>query len=197
MIRMVNCIAVLALCSTGDAQTYNWDFTLNEQLVKNGPEPDGSTNSPGFGHGTVSLDLETNTVSYDISWEGLVGDLTKLHIHGPASAQESTPQHLIEIFGPPEVPLELVTTSGTATGLFQLQTLVQEGFGPVEPNEIIEAMLQGESYINVHTTVFGMGEIRGNLGHPVPEPGSSLVSVFGFACLFQLGRRSKRTIFVT
>ncbi|MDA8562963.1 CHRD domain-containing protein [Mariniblastus sp.] len=175
--------------SVSSAQTdpLVWIFDINEQSVRNGPEADGSTNSPGSGFGTVTLDTETNLLSYDFTWSDLFGDLTKLHIHGPASADMSNPQHIVEIFGPPEVPTELATTSGTVSGSFVLQTLEQEGFDPLSPDFITETLTNGQAYLNVHTTVFGMGEIRGNLGTPVtqtvPEPNSFLVFGLGFAAL--------------
>ena len=164
-----------------------WIFDINEQSVRNGPEADGSTNSPGSGFGTVSLDTETDVFSYDFTWSDLVGDLTRLHIHGPASVDTSNPQHIVEIFGPPEVPAELATTSGTVSGSFVLDTLFQEGFDPLSPEFIKETLINGEAYLNVHTSVFGAGEIRGNLGTPVtqtvPEPNSILVYGLGVAVL--------------
>ncbi len=168
--------AVAFFASTGvvalQAEMLVWDFTIDEQSIRNGPETDGSTNSPGSGSGTVRIDLATNMVSLDLSWSGLIGDLTKLHIHGPATEAQSNPQHLIEIFGPPDLPAELIATSGTWTDTFELQTLIQTGFDPIEPATVIATMRQGQAYLNVHSTVFGTGEIRGNLGLPlsVPEP---------------------------
>lgn len=181
------------------AETIVWNFSINEQSIKNGPEADGSTNSPGFGEGTVELDLDTNVISYDFSWSGLIGDLTKLHVHGPASVDASNPQHVIEIFGPPEVPAELATTAGTVSNSFALQTLVQEGFDPLSPEAIIETMMNGQAYLNVHTTVFGKGEIRGNLGMPVPEPHSAMLCLFGLGLLLltRSGRRGQRSGAVT
>ena len=184
------CLSLSSLTTSvsfAQADPLVWIFDINEQSVRNGPEADGSTNSPGSGFGTVTLDTETNVLSYDFTWSDLVGDLTKLHIHGPASADMSNPQHVVEIFGPPEVPAELATTSGTVSGSFVLQTLEQEGFDPLSPEFITETLTNGQAYLNVHTTVFGMGEIRGNLGTPVtqtvPEPNSFLIFGLGFAAL--------------
>lgn len=173
------CLTLCCLdCNVSFAQSdpLVWIFDINEQAVKNGPEPDGSTNSPGIGFGTVTLDTETNILSYDLSWSGLVGSLTKLHIHGPASPDASNPQHIVEIFGPPEVPAELATTTGSVSASFELQTLEQIGFDPIDPDYIVNTLISGQAYLNVHTSVFGTGEIRGNLGTPatqsIPEPGS-------------------------
>lgn len=199
MRRFTFLIALLVVSLTGEItraqDSLVWTFDINEQSVKNNAaESDGSTNSPGIGFGIVTLDPDTNILSYDFSWSGLFGNLTKLHIHGPASFEESNPQHIIEIFGPPEVPAELATTFGTVANSFELQTLEQVGFDPIDPDYIIDTLVNGQAYLNVHTTVFGMGEIRGNLGLPVsqsvPEPSSILLSLLSATCLTARRRRS-------
>ena len=189
LIRVAVCVAICGASFDSRAETISWSFSIDEQSVRNGPESDGSTNSPGQGQGTVELDLVTNVISMDFSWSGMIGELTKLHIHGPATIDNSNPQHLIEIFGPPEVPLELVATSGSWSDSFELQTLVQPGFDTIEPSLIVDALVNGQAYLNVHTTVFGTGEIRGNLGLPVPEPGSHWMLLIGLSSLAALRRR--------
>jgi hypothetical protein len=169
-------------------ELYVWNFDIDEQSVRNNAaEPDGSTNSPGSGIGTVTLDPNTNILFFDFAWSGLVGNLTKLHIHGPASSEESNPQHIVEIFGPPEVPAELATTFGSVSDSFELQTLEQVGFDPLGPEDITDVLVSGQAYLNVHTSVFGMGEIRGNLGLPVtqsvPEPSSAFALLITAGCL--------------
>ncbi len=199
MHRFIHLIVFLIVFLTGSSTFAQgelvWTFDINEQSVKNNAaEPDGSTNSPGIGFGIVTLDQDTQTLSYDFSWTGLVGDLTKLHIHGPASFDQSNPQHIIEIFGPPEVPADLATTFGSVSDTFELQTLEQVGFDPIDPDFIIDTLINGQAYLNVHTTVFGMGEIRGNLGQPlpqsVPEPSSILVLLISASCLTARRRRN-------
>ena len=45
----------LACLVAGNATSdvWVWDFPIEESQVKNGPEPDGSTNSPGKGRGHI------------------------------------------------------------------------------------------------------------------------------------------------
>ena len=179
-------LSLLLLTSIVSAEVLIWDFTADEQQVRNGPEADGSTNSPGTGTGRLEYDFDTNILSYEITWDQLFGEMTRLHIHGAADENTSTPRHVVELLGPPAIPPELATTSGSLSGSFVVETLIQDGFDPIPASEIIDTLVSGDAYVNFHTTVFGTGEIRGNVGIPVPEPSStllSLMSVIGLAAL--------------
>ncbi len=166
--------------SPASASVLVWDFSIDESQVKNGPEIDGSTDSPATGTGHFQYDTDTNLLSYTISWNNLFGQLTKLHVHGPSDAFSNNPAHIIEIFGPPDIPTSIDLNSDTWTDSHQLVALQQTGtnpmtgqpYDPTTPLEILAIMTSGKSYLNVHTNVFGVGEIRGNLGLPVPEPAS-------------------------
>jgi len=148
------------------ADVYVWDFPIDEAQVKNGPSPDGSTESPGKGRGHLEFDTDSGEILVKITFEGLVGELSKLHVHGPSSPDRSTPRHVLELLGPPAVPERLKATKGTFEARFELVALDQEDFPSLPPQQIVEVLTAGRAYLNVHTTVFGMGEIRGNLGPP-------------------------------
>lgn len=176
-------IAVALVCLVANpvsAKVLSWDFQIDEAQIKNGPEMDGSTDSPGTGTGHFEYDTSTNVISYELSWNNLFGELTKLHLHGPADASSSNPQHIFEVFGPPDIPAEVDLHSDTWSDSLVLQALQQTGtdpttgmpYEPISPATIVSIMESGQSYVNVHTNVFGMGEIRGSLGLPVatPEP---------------------------
>jgi len=50
----------------------------------------------------------------------------------------------------------------------------------------------GDAYLNIHTTNFGGGEIRGFL-HAVPEPSTWAMMILGFAGVgFMAYRRSRK-----
>jgi hypothetical protein len=58
---------------------------------------------------------------------------------------------------------------------------------------LVAALLAGETYINIHTTNFGGGEIRGFLG-AVPEPSTWAMMLIGFAGLGFAFRKSRRKV---
>lgn len=182
-------IATVALLGAGPARAslLVWDFPISEDQVRNGPEPDGSTNSPATGHGHVTYDTATNVISYTISWNNLFGELTKLHVHGPADENTSTARHILEIFGPPDIPASVDLHTDTWTDSHQLETLSQPGYEDITPTQIVGIMSSGLAYVNVHTTVFGAGEIRGNLGLPTPAPSTAML--FALPPLTLLRRR--------
>lgn len=167
-------LAVLGAGCGQDPQVLVWDFPIEESQVKNGPESDGSTNSPGRGHGRIEFDPATNTFLVRIRFEGLIGDLSQLHIHGPARADTSTPRHVIELLGPPEVPEILAATQGLFETRVPLAATQQTDQPPLLREAVLPLLQDGHTYLNVHTTVFGMGEIRGNLGFP--QKGTSRLS---------------------
>ncbi|TWT87711.1 CHRD domain protein [Pseudobythopirellula maris] len=165
------------------AQQLKWTWNADESLVKNSGFGDGSTDSPATGGGYALYDPATNLMTVSYTWDGLLTDLTKLHMHGPATPDQSNPQHVIETFGPPDPPVGLDLQTGSYRETFELVTLTQPS-GDLLPSDILQIMTDGLAYVNYHTEQFGTGEIRGNLGLPtvVPEPAGLAVM-----CLLLLG----------
>lgn len=101
--------------------------------------------SNATGNITGTYNENTNVLQYEITWQGLTGDVTNMHFHGPASPQESAGV-LIDI--PGKGPN---TVSGSVS---KSETLTAEQ----------EAhLLGGKVYYNIHTAQYGAGEIRGNI----------------------------------
>jgi hypothetical protein len=200
-VKSTNLIAAIllfgAMCGPAGAEILRWDWTADESQVKDStanPPGDGSTDSPATGHGFVRYDSETNLMTVSYNWNNLFGELTQLHIHGPASSDMSTPLHVIETFGPPDIPASIGRHTGSWTDTFDLQTRMHTGGSHLTPAQIIEIMRDGLAYANFHTSVFGTGEIRGNLGMPqvVPEPNA--VGMCLLAILILLGLRTPTSI---
>ena len=142
-------------------------ITLNH-VVLDGFQTNPPTESPATGLATVIVDTETRDILIDGSFSGLLGTLTFGHIHGPADADQNSP---IVIF-----PLDFVTDDGHS-GTFSLDAhLTQFQLG---------AFLDSRTYLNLHSSEFRDGEIRGQIVVPSPS-GLGLLSV---GAMFAVRRR--------
>ena len=188
MRELIVCFVLGVFASIAQCETLIWDFQLDEQQIRNGPQADGSTDSPGVGTGRVEYDTVTNIISYTFDWDALMGELTKLHIHGPADANSSNHQHVIDVLNPP-LPPELAATSGSYSAIHPLEH--SHGHHALAVPDILQILGDGEAYVNVHTTAFPNGEIRGNLGIPVPEPTSGLLGITALIAFPMLQKRRR------
>jgi len=113
------------------------------------------TASSGIGTATIDYDTDTNLLSWSIIWSGLTGTPTAMHFHGAALPnQNAGVQVNTGVAGPPVVGNAVLTPSQEAD------------------------LLAGLWYINLHTTAFPGGEIRGNIMEPtVDEKNLSMGSV--------------------
>jgi hypothetical protein len=140
--------------------------------------------STGTGLASVTIDTTANTMLVSVSFSGLEGTTTASHIHccttlpdlGSAGVATQTPTF---------VNLPLGVTSGSFTELLNLTSsssynpafVTAEG-GSVASAEaaLLAGMAAGDSYLNIHTTVFPGGEISGFLAAATPEPATLLLS---------------------
>jgi glucose/arabinose dehydrogenase len=106
------------------------------------PTPNGSA-----GTGTGLFSLDGNVLTFSISYAGLSGTANNAHIHGPASAGAAA-----------GVLIDLGPFNGGAWGTSG--TLA----GVVVLSDAHKALLMaGKTYVNIHSTTFGGGEIRGQI----------------------------------
>jgi hypothetical protein len=100
------------------------------------------------GTGTGTLTLIGHTLHFNMAYSGLSGPATAAHIHGPA------------------------TSEGTGGVLINLEPFNGDGFGTagtfsgsvdLTPEQRIR-LIQGATYVNVHTAANQSGEIRGQIG---------------------------------
>jgi hypothetical protein len=103
----------------------------------------GKTVSTGSGAATVTLNTATMTVSVQGSFTGLSSAATAAHIHGPAAPGATAPA--IVVLTPQAAVAGALTGSGTLTAAQ------------------IADLKGGMDYINVHTTDYPDGEIRGQI----------------------------------
>lgn len=169
---MVVLLAVLNTAALGATQQYF--ITL---------EPEGAGGRTGSGSGTLTFDDTLNTLTFnDILWSGLSAPANNAHIHGPSAPFPATAGVLYDLVGPGYTTLG--DTFGTISGTLSLA----DGVGGHSLADQLLQLQNGEWYINIHSTAFPGGEIRGHI--LIPEPSTWALIGLGAAVLgWRLRRR--------
>jgi hypothetical protein len=155
MKKLFFAVLAFALPHVSWAQVLYYHATLNGEQA--------GTPSTGTGFADATFDVPTSVLTFSTTWTGLGSATTNGHIHRGA----------IGVSGPVTVPfpgLPLGATFGTYANTFVL-TASQ-----------VTDLLTGLDYVNIHTTQFPAGEIRGQL-LGVPEPSTYALGGAGLLAL--------------
>ena len=160
----------------------------------NGPSEAPPNGSPGIGNAVVTIDTVLNTLTVNVVFSGLTTGDTAAHIHcctttpftGAAGVATTTPTFTGFPSG---------VTSGTYVNTFNLTLassfnpsfVTAQGSVAAAEAALAAGLAVGDAYLNIHTTMFPGGEIRGFL-IPTPEPATLL---FTGAALLGLGIRRR------
>lgn len=186
-------LAVTAAAPAG-AVTSRYVATLD------GPSESPPNASPGTGTATLRLDAAAMTYSLEVDFSGLLGTVTASHIHGPtavaglgtAGVMTTTPTF-------PGFPSGV--TSGSYAQTFDLTqsasfnpafVTAQGGLSSAAAVFML-ALGDGRAYLNIHSSQFSGGEIRGFFTYsPVPLPASGLLILAPVAAAAWASRRRRR-----
>ncbi|MBI2459254.1 MAG: DUF5011 domain-containing protein [Parcubacteria group bacterium] len=122
--------------ATIDLSALSNDFSA----TLNGAQEVPGAASGATGSGSFIIDTAANTLSFNLNYSGLVGGAeTAAHIHGPAAA------------GINALPVFTLPLGASKMGVWNY------------PENLEADILAGNMYVNIHTTLFPNGEIRGQI----------------------------------
>jgi hypothetical protein len=130
-----------------------------------------SVSSRADGRFEAVIDRKAGTIAYELSYSGLQGEVQQAHIHvGQRSVNGAVSVFLCQTEASPD-PTGLAPRCpqrGKVTGIVQSANMIEgpivnQGIEPGQLNELIAAIRAGVAYVNVHSSKFPGGEVRGQL----------------------------------
>lgn len=162
--------------------------TANAGIIVYGARLTGPAESPpnastGTGSATVTIDDVLNTMRVQVTFSGLTGTTTASHIH--CCTADQTLAAGVATQTPSFAGFPLGVTAGSMDNTFDMTLASSYRAGFITANggtvasawaALLAGMAAGQAYLNIHTSAFPGGEIRGFL---VPEPATLSLLAFG------------------
>jgi flagellar capping protein FliD len=130
-----------------DIETFTADLTGAAER----PTP-VTTTATGTATFTATTTGSTTTITYSVTVTGLSGPATLAHIHGPADENNAA--------GP--IVALTITGSGTSGNIIT-GSFTTTGHTTIDMAQLLTHMMNGQTYINIHTAANPDGEIRGQI----------------------------------
>lgn len=158
--------------------------------------------SPGTGLAFVTIDDSAHTMRVQVTFEDLTAQNTAAHVHvinGPGDANTADTLGPVATTTPTFTGFPTGVTAGSYDETFDM-TLASSyrggwitdsgGTTALAESQLFAGIIDGRAYLNIHSSAFPAGEIRGFL-QPVPEPASLLLLGSGLTALVARRRRRK------
>jgi outer membrane autotransporter protein len=163
-----------------------------------------ATPSAGTGTAIIILDPAANTLNVSVNFSGLTSGTTASHIHCCETVPGANVNVMVSTTTPTFAGFPLGVTSGTYHSVLDLTlassynpAFITSAFDPTHTVAGAEAALLAgiqnqETYLNIHTTMFPGGEVRGllvapNLTLPGAAPANAVAIASGLNAVFASG----------
>jgi hypothetical protein len=153
MVLVAAAVLVGLAAAPASAQT----FTLTANLSGANEPPIPGINTGAFGDSTVVVDMTARTVTYTVRVFNLPSGVTASHIHVGAVG---TAGPTVVNFAPALTSSNDFSFTGTVK---DTEFTIRADQGIRSADDMFQAILGGNSYVNVHSSVNPGGEIRGQL----------------------------------
>jgi hypothetical protein len=148
-------LLTLTSCERDAEQKKTTDYQ-KKAIPLTGAQETPATPTTALGNMDVFYSKETRVLTYNVTWSGLTGPVTAMHIHGLA---------------PSGFPAGVVQNINTSSGGLATPNATLYGItGKFSGNFFVdgvavreEDLLNGMYYINIHTATYPGGEIRGQI----------------------------------
>ena len=150
-------LAALAVATLAAAPAAAQTYTLTAALSGGNETPAPGVNTGAFGNATVTVNMTARTVSWVVNVYNMPSGVTAGHIHVGAAG---TPGPTVVNFTVPTTASNDFGISGSAS---DTQFTLRPDQGIRSADDMFQAILGGNSYVNVHSQVNGGGEVRGQL----------------------------------
>lgn len=171
---------LFALATAANAATMVYTSSLS------GPQEAPPNASPGIGNATLTLDTTAHTMRLEVTFSGLIGNTTNSHIHATTAVPNAGTAGVATTL-PTFVGFPSGVTAGSYDNTFDMTLATSYsaaflgangGSTAAAETALFTAIDQQRAYLNIHSTQFAGGEIRGFFTL-VPEPASLTLLALG------------------
>jgi hypothetical protein len=165
---VVTPVCLLALASSVFQTSEAQELKLDAKLI--GFQEVPALLSTGEGVFSATVDPSRTSITFTLTYSGLLADATQSHIHiGQRGVNGGVMIFFCTNLTPPAgvpVPQHCPLREGTITGTVTAADVVgptAQGIAPGNLDNVISAIQSGQIYANVHSTRWPGGEIRGQV----------------------------------
>jgi CHRD domain/PEP-CTERM motif len=192
--RCLQLLTLLMVVTLLPVAAYADPITLS--AILSGANENPVVPSPGTGMAVVVLDPTAHTIQINVTFSNLTSNTVAAHIHcciappGNTGVATTVPAFPGFPLGGTSGNYSSVVFDLTQPQIYNPAFVTAQGGLPQAQTALVNGLLAGQTYLNIHTVNFGGGEIRGALTPAVvPEPTSVFVLGSGLLGLVVMRRK--------